>query len=394
MENVEIVKAVTELRTTLDSKMQDFITKDKAERIIEDVVKKLHPVNAGRSVPTTADELHERARAFKFSPRNRKSAPWTSEFGKQFGDMRGYVLALKGNKAYVGNNEGTAGDGGNLVPTEFLASVFALLNEESVIFKHANVLPMGSWKREIGAGATNATVAWVTEAGVKTVTKPTFAKVTQQAKVLAAILEASDELLRDAAIDLQNFFAELVVEAIDLEVERVALAGNVSGAGDPFNGVLYASGVTAVNMAGAAVDYDDFIELAYGGSGAYAQGAEVAISRVGLKKVMKLKNGAGDYIWKPAVGETPATIADSPYFVSSQIPNNLSSDQTVALYGNFKKYLMISPREEMKVLASQHAYDPTNQVSAFFQDLTFLRFTLATSIDVIYGGAFRKMQFE
>lgn len=394
MENTEILKAVGELRTTLDSKMQDFITRDKAEKIIEDVVKKLHPENLGRAVPATREELGDRARSFKFSAYNRPSAPWTSESGKQFGNMKNYILALKNGKAYVGNNEGTAGDGGNLVPTEFLADIFALLNEQAVIFQHANVLPMNSWKREIPTGATNPTVAWVTEAAAKTVTKPTFGKVTQQAKVLAAIVEATDELLRDSAIDLQKFFAMLVAEAIALEIERVALAGQVSGAGDPFNGVLYASGVTAVSMAGSSLDYDDLIDLAYGGSGAYANGAEIAVSRVGLKKILKLKNGSGDYIWKPAVGGLPATIADTPYFVSSQIPNNLSSDQTVAMHGNFKKYLMISPREEMKILASQHAYDPTNSISAFFNDITFLRFALGASIDVVYGGAFRKLQFE
>lgn len=397
MENTEILKAVGELRTTLEGKMTDFVAKDKVERIVEDVIKKLHPAATARqATPETPEELHERAAQFKRSPLNRKSKPWTSEVGKFYGDMRGYVMALKNNKAYVGNNEGTAGDGGNLVPTEFMAAVFALLNESSVIFQEANVLPMTSWKREIPVGATNPTVAWVNEAAAKTVVKPTFSKVTQQAKNLACIIEATDELLRDAAIDLQSFFAMLVAEAIDLEVERVALAGQVSGAGDPFNGVLYASGVVTVSMAAAAVDYDDFIELAYGGSQAYAKNSKIAISRVGLKKLMKLKNGAGDYIWKPAAGSVPATIADQPYFISSQIPANLGTgtDETAALFGNFGKYLMVSPREEMKVLASQHAYDPTNSISAFFNDLTFMRFSQAFSIDVIYGAAFRKLSFK
>lgn len=396
MENTEILKAVGELRTTLEGKMNDFISKDKVERIVEDVVKKLHPVSTERaSTPTTPEELHTRAAAFKRSPLNRKSAPWTSEVGKFYGDMRGYVTALKSGKAYVGNNEGTAGDGGNLVPTEFLASVFALLNSSSVIFQEANVLPMTSWKREIPVGATNPTVAWVAEAAAKTVTKPTFAKVTQTAKTLACIVEATDELLRDAAIDLQSFFAMLVAEAFDLEVERVGLAGN-TGAGDPFMGVLYASGVVSVSMAGAAVDFDDFINLTYGGSEAYARGAKVATSRVGLKKLMTLKDGSGSYIWQPPVAGNPASIVGVPYFISGQIPVNLGTgtDETAALFGNFSKYLMVSPREEMKVLASQSAYDPTNSVSAFFNDLTFVRFNQAFSIDVIYGAAFRKLQFK
>ena len=397
MENEQVLKAVNELHATLDSKMTDFITKDKVERIIEDVVKRLHPEVPGRQVPpANADQLHARAELFKNSPRNRKSAPWTSEYGKTFGDMRNYLLAVKSGKAYVGNNEGTAGDGGNPVPTEFLASVFALLNESSVIFQEANVLPMTSWKREIPTGATNPTVAWVSEAAAKTVTKPTFGKVTQQAKTLAAILETTDELLRDSAIDLQSFFATLVAEVIGLEVERVALGGRVAVQSDPFDGALYASGVTTVSMAGSAMDFDDVIELLFGGSQAYAVGAKLATSRTGLKLLMKQKSGDGQYIWQPATAGNPANILGIPYFISSQIVHNLGTStlQTPLLFGNFGKYLMVSPREEMKILASQSAYDPTNSISAFFNDLTFMRFSQAFSIDVIYGGAFRKMLVE
>ena len=138
------------------------------------------------------------------------------------------------------------------------------------------------------------------------------------------------------------------------------------------------------------------VDLTHGGSQAYAEGAKVFTSRSGLKKLMKLKDENGHPLWQPPAGAVPATVNGEPYVISSKIPTDLGAgnDETAAIFGNLKKYLIISPRNSMELLASKHAYDPTSQVSAFFSGLTFARFTQRYAINVAYGGAFRVLQFK
>lgn len=400
MDNDAILKAVGELRTSLESKQKDFLTADKVEKVVEDIVKKLHP-DAGQrivpaaGIPATPEEVMAKASWFKNSKYNTPSQPWTSEYGKNFGNMKTFILETRAGKAYTGNNLTTAADGGNVVPTEFLNKVIMLLNETSMIFQEAFVLPMTSGKRDIPRGATNPSVGWITEAGTMTHNKPTFGKVSQIAKTIFSLVELTNELLEDSAIDLENYIAFLVAQAVALEVERVGFAGDTDNS-DPFNGVLNTSGIVSVAMEGASLDFNDMVELTHGGSEAYAMGAKVFTSRQGLKKLMKLRNEAGDPIWNPPAGNVPATINGEAYRISSQIPVNLGTgqDETAAIFGNLKKYLIVSPRNSMELLASQHAYDPTSQVSAFTNNLTFARFTQRYSIDVAYGGAFRVLQFK
>jgi len=399
----EAMNSIAELRKVLESRLDDCITRDKAEKIAEDAVRKLHPVEKKAVLPETPQDILERAARFKASPANTPEKSWTSPYGAKFGSMRNFLLAAR--ERYALSSDGKAaplaesGDtgGGYLVPAEFSAEVVRLMNDASVIMKIANVIPMSSWKRHLPKQLTNVTVGWVTEGAAKPVTNPTFGQIEQVAKVMAAVIKCSDELLRDSAVNLTAFLAELVAESMALETERVALAGKAA-AGDPFNGILNADGVNPVSMAGGAVSFDDVAELLFSLNAQYANNATLVLGRAGLKKLMKLKDTVGNYIWQPPAGETPATIWNVPYVVSSQVPVNLGTgeDLTAALFGRFDKYLLVSPRQQLEVRVSQDASDWVNSQlqSAFMTDETWLRFTQALSIDVAHGPAFSCLKFK
>jgi len=387
----EIMQSLGELRRTVEGRLQDCLTREKAEKLVTDIVNRAHPAEAKAVLPGNAqpEESVRRAEGRKTGRR----AAWDSEYGAKFGDMKTFLSMAR--KAYAGMAEGSGPDGGYLVPTEFSSEVLRLLNDTSVIFKLARVVPMSAFKRDVPVQATGVSVAWAEEAASRAAAKPTFGKVTQQAKVMAAIIKCTDELLRDSALDLQAFLSEMVAEAMALEIERVALAGKTAS-GDPFNGVLNASGVQSVSMASSSVAFDDVLELIFKLGDAYSRDAALVLNRTGLKKLMKLHDDRGNYLWQPPAGNLPATIWGVPYVLSSQLPSNLGTgtDETAALFGRFGQYLWISPREEMAVKVSQDAYDANDATNAFLQDQTWLRFTEAVSVDVMSGGAFAKLQFK
>ncbi|MDR0953636.1 MAG: phage major capsid protein, partial [Elusimicrobiota bacterium] len=383
----------------------------KAEKIIEDTITKLHPQTSKAVLPTTQAEVLEKFAKFCANGKNTPETPWTSDYGRKFGGMKNFLLAAKNRHSILNDfkavlAEGTGGNtgGGYLVPTEFSAQVIRLMNDVSPIMQIANILPMSSWKRQIPKQMTNLQVGWVAENGIKGITNPTFGQLEQTAKVLATVIKCTDELIRDSAINLTQFLSELVAEAMALEIERVALTGSQS-AGDPFNGILNTSGVKKVETIGSNVNFDDIANLIFSLNESQARNGVIVLSRAGLSKLMKLKDGNGNYIWSPPSLGNPATIWNTPYVVSSQISNDITSetelsggDNTIAFFGRFNKNLLISPREDMTVKVSQDAAgwntNSSSLESAFMMDQTWLRFTQALSIDVTYGNAFSYLIFK
>jgi HK97 family phage major capsid protein len=301
-------------------------------------------------------------------------------------------------KTYSGNNVTTAGDGGNLVPTEFVNRVIEIAQEVSIIFQLANVLPMIGSKRNMPTQTAGATVYWPGESTAITLCKPTFGIVNQIAKKMGVHCKVTKELLWDNAVDLESFFARIVAYALSQEIERVALVGNTgaSPTADPFMGVRYASGAVSADTA-ATLTFAMITELLMGGSQAYANGAELVTSRKGLKILMLLKDGEDRPLWVPPVGPIPANVLGVPYRLSAQIPTTLTvggeSTGTTALFGNFKQYLLVSPHGGMEYLSSEHASDAEGN-SAFTQALVLMRWLQDISIDVAVPAAFRYLDFK
>jgi len=232
---------------------------------------------------------------------------------------------------------------------------------------------------------TNVSISWVNESSSKTVTKPTFGQITQEAKVMAAILMLTDELLRDSAINLQPFLAELIVEAMAQEEDRILFVGN-TGAADPFMGVRYAAGVVANTMAGASLVFDDLVGLEFSIAAGHRKNAYYVLPSPALKAIVKLKDNTGRPLWNAPVQGAPATINGYRYEVSDEI--TAVADKYPVLFGDFKRGALISPRQGLQVKVSQDAYDPTSQVSAFLNDQTWLRFVQAEAITIATPAAF------
>lgn len=420
MDLKELMEAVARLTGRVEAlqkqNSESYIKRDELDKTIDAYIKAAHPKKpAGLMLPEAATmedmEAHVLRRFADF--KNRPDAysvpqPYTSEYGKKFGNMRGFLNAVlrkdmsrlrwefmdpEGSKAASdGMTEGTGASGGFTVPTEFSYEVLRLLTADTILRQISRIFPMSTWKRTLPRQLTGVTVAWVDEFGTKGITNPTFGQLTQEAKVLAAVVKLSDELLRDTAINHNLFLAELVSEASGIEEERVGLVGNTA-AGDPFMGVYYAVGVNTATMAGANLAYDDLINQQFTLSAANDKNSDWVVNRTSLKIIMKLKApGSGEYLWSRPREGIPGSILERPYHMSDQMPTNLGvgGNETPILYGNFKRGLWVSDREGMVVKASQDASDWVAGAldSAFMTDQTWLRFTRAMSIDVAVPAGF------
>jgi HK97 family phage major capsid protein len=289
--------------------------------------------------------------------------------------------------------EGNNSLGGYLVPAEFSNEIIRLENGEAIIRQLARIFPMNTLVRNLPKQLTNVSVSWTGEGVAKSLTNPTFDRLVQTAKKMAAVVKMTDELLEDESVGVDNFVQALIAEAMALEEDRIAFVGN-TGAGDPFMGVYYATGVNLASMDGATVTFDDVIDLITAINAKYRVGASAVTSTDGLKLIMKLKDDQNNYIWSPPTMATPPTIWGYPYSISDQIPSDIDTNHTTILFGNWKKHYFVSDRGGLEVVSSNSAADIVNSESAFMEDETWFRFKKRISLDVAQPAAFAKMKIK
>jgi len=291
-------------------------------------------------------------------------------------------------------NEATGSEGGYLVPTEYSNQIIMLESQEAIIRRIGRLFPMSTLVRYLPKQLTDVSVYWIEEGAEKTETNPTFTRITQTAKKMAAIVKLTDELLEDESVGVDKMIQQLIADAMADEEDRLAFVGDVSGLSDPFNGVAYAAGVNSVTTAGANVAGDDIIDLIMSLNAKYRKGATLVTSTDGLKLIMKLKDKNDQYLWAPPTANAPKAIWGYPYEISDEIASTYGTGtQTYILFGNWKKHFFVSDKGGLEVKSSISATD-VGSASAFMEDETWFRFKKRISLDVALSVAFSKMLIE
>jgi HK97 family phage major capsid protein len=376
-------KSVDELRETLSAKVSGDAQKKEADELFNRVMDKINP--PARKMTWAINSKDPSDKKVCLAQYLKAVTPGKEQSVSE--DVRAHIKATM--------VEGTDSLGGYTVPEEYSHEIIKLEKDNSIIRQIAKIFPMATDVRNLPRQLTDVTVTWTGEGAAKTETNPTFDRLVQTAKKLAAIVKMTDELLEDNTAGLDQFIMGLVAEAMGREEDRVALAGN-TGAGDPFMGVLYASGVNSVAMAGANVVGDDIIDLIMSLNAKYRTGATLVTSTAGLKLLMKLKDQEDRYLWAPPTATTPASIWGVPYLISDELPLDLGTgnDETPILFGNYKKHFFVSDRGGYEVKSSISASDIGNSQSAFMEDETWFRFKKRMSLDVALPQAFSKLSIK
>jgi HK97 family phage major capsid protein len=387
-EVVEAIQAEVKILREKSERPQDAILQDVTKQVMASLEQKMK------------DYREQSSMKFDIGQLNVDPESGVSEYGKRFNGLCDFLVKCREKSPLVAKStmtEGTDAQGGYTVPTEQSSEIIKLIKEENVLPGLARNFPMKTWKRTFPKQLTQVTVTWTGEGVTKSKSKPTFGQLTQTAKKLAVIVKMTDELLDDTSVEMQAFVREVVAYAMGQEIDRVGFVGNTGG-GDPFDGVLYATGVNAVTMGGASITGDDIIDLIQAVPAAARIRGTLVTSTAGETLMMKLKDTQGQYLWSPPNMGVPARIWNKPYKVSDQIPTNLGAgtDETAMLFGDWKRYFFHSIRKGLTVKVSQEAADWVDSAldSAFTQDETWVRFVLRLSEDVALANAFSKMQVK
>jgi len=366
----EFARAFEAFRDTNDTRLSqietrltaDVVTEEKLQRIdaaVDDAKRRLdrltldraRPPLGGSDGPSKDPLLAEHKGAFRTYMRTGEAAGLKS-------------LEEKALSA------GSSPDGGYLVPPTVEREVLRRLSTLSPIRGVASVrvISGGLYKRAFSTAGPGT--GWVGETAPRPQTaSPTLAEMSFPAMELYAMPAATQTLLDDAVVDIDQWIAD-EVETAFAEQEGAAFV-NGDGVNKP-KGFLVSEVVnedlwqwgklgaiaTGTNGFPATSPGDVFVTLIYALRAGYRQNGVFVMNRKTQAASRRLKDGNGNYLWAPpSVPGQSATLMGFPVVEAEDMPDITANSLSIA-FGDFRRGYLVVDRAGVRVLRDPFSAKP------------------------------------
>lgn len=232
---------------------------------------------------------------------------------------------------------GSDPDGGYLVTPAMSSKMITRIYEGDPIRQLASVetITTGALEWNVDWGEAGSGWEAETQAGGSNDT-PDLKHKRIPVHVQYAKLHATQTLLEDSGINVEMWLANHGSRKFGRDEGAKFVNGN--GVGTPRGFLTYSNGTTygtieQVNMGNSsALTADGFIDVKYSLKEYFLNLGTWLMNRTTVAAAMKLKNGDGDYIWKPGLtADTNSTILSLPVRMSTTMPTIASDALSVAL---------------------------------------------------------------
>lgn len=252
---------------------------------------------------------------------------------------------------------GTGSAGGYLVPRSLADKIVEKLVERNFVRRFATVIQTES-PHDIPIEASLPTASWISEAAAFTESEPRFAQKTLGAHKLGIITTVSEELLNDAAFDVEGYLALKFGNAIGTAEQTAFLVG--TGTGQP-KGIVADAGIGVTAAANNAITADELISLYYSLESPYRENAIWVMRDSTVAAIRKLKDSQGQYLWQPSLtAGSPETLLGRPVFTSSAMAA-IGPQAKSVLFADFSFYY-IADRGQRSMQRLVELYAATGQV--------------------------------
>ncbi|WP_311519265.1 phage major capsid protein [uncultured Actinomyces sp.] len=258
-------------------------------------------------------------------------------------------------------SEGVDSEGGYLVPDEFERTLVQSLADQNIMRSLAKVIQTTSGDRKIPVVSTHGTATWLDEGKPYGESDEAFTQISLSAFKLGTFLKISEELLNDAAFNVEQYLASEFARRIGAAEEEAFLVGD--GKGKP-TGIFNPTGGAETGVTSAKptdINADELIDLHYSLRAPYRARAVWLMNDATVKTVRKLKDGNGQYLWQPAItAGTPDMILGRPVYTSVFAPELKAGARTVA-FGDLGFY-WIADRQGRSFKRLNELFATTGQI--------------------------------
>lgn len=241
----------------------------------------------------------------------------------------------------------------DLVHIRRLASTFTVVKAGSLGFPTWEADPSDAdWTTELATGNLDSSMA----TGLREF-KP---------QPVAKRVKLSRTLLRKSLLPVENLVRERLAYKFAVTHEKAFMTGN--GANQPL-GLFTASdkGIPtsrdiSTDMEETDVTGDALIECFFNLKEQYQGVATWLMHRLFKKKIRKLKDGEGRYLWEASIrAGDPDTLLTRPIVQSEYAPSTFTTGQYAAICGDFSKYYIVDDIGTLEIQKLVELYAESNQ---------------------------------
>lgn len=287
---------------------------------------------------------------------------------------------------------GSGPDGGYLAPSTVESEILRRLSAVSPIRALATVRTISSGTYKKAFSTSGPASGWVAESVARPQTgTPALAELSFPAMELYAMPAATQTLLDDAIVDIDQWIAE-EVESAFAEQEGAAFV-NGDGVDKPKGFLAYPTvadaswswgniGTLKTGVAGAfaaANPADILVDLVYALKAGYRQNASFVMNRKTQAAVRKFKDTTGQYLWQPpAAAGAQATLLGFPVVEAEDMPN-IATDAIAIGFGDFRRGYLVVDRAGVRILRDPYSAKPhvlfytTKRVGGGIQDFAAIK---------------------
>jgi HK97 family phage major capsid protein len=356
----DLLRGFEAFKETNDQRLAEIEKRLSADILLEEKVERI-----GRAL----DEMNLRARRPQLAA---GEAPRDVEHRRAFeayvrkGETHGlYDLEAKSMSIASGP------DGGYLVPPEIETEIGRLLANVSPIRAIADVRQVSSTVYKKPFATTGAATGWVGETAARPETaSPTLAELQFPAAELYAMPAATQALLDDNAVNLDQWIAREVQTVFAEQESQAFVTGNGTNRPRGFTDypkVADASwswgnlGYIASGTAGAfpaSNPSDKLLDLVYALKAGYRQNAHWVMNRKTQGVIRKFKDAQGVYLWQPAAtADGRASLMNFPVAESEHMPD-IGTDTYALGFGDFRSGYLIVDRVGVRILRDPYSAKP------------------------------------
>lgn len=362
---VEVMAAFEALKAANDARIDEIEKRGAVDPVLEAKLKKIETSLDRQRTALERLALEQSRPAIGDDPRKgdpeHKSA-WGAYLRK--GDDSGIArLDLKSV------NVGTEAQGGYVAPPELDRLIEQRLMAASPMRQIATVRQTSAtvFKKPVSLGTVSA---WAAETGSRTeTTAPQLDLLQFPAAELYAMPAATQTLLDDAYADVDEWLADEVEASFSAQESTAFVTGD--GTNKPKGFLSYdmiadashAWGKIGFILSGGAGAFaasnpaDKLIDLVYALKSQHRANARFVMNRRTVSAVRKLKDGDGNYLWRPGAAGESASLLGYPVTEIEDMPDIAANSFSVA-FGDFRRGYLIVDRQGARVLRDPYSLKP------------------------------------
>ncbi len=253
-------------------------------------------------------------------------------------------------------NTGTGSEGGYLVPEEYLTTVINKLLDINVMRQISDVIRTQS-TTNIPLGDGRPSFAIIAENGAYGTTDASFGQVVLGAYKLGGIIQASDELVQDAFIDIQSYLTNLIVDGVADAEETYFTTGTGTGQAQ---GITIGGSLGKTTVAVGAVTIDEMLDLEYSLKSPYRMNAGFVMNSNTELALRKLKDSQGQYLWEQSLQVGAPNVFDGKAININEKMPDLGTGNKFAAFGDFS-YFKIADRGGLEIKRLDELYAANGQ---------------------------------